>query len=328
MFRLKAWLMLMAAIALEILGLSLLEVFKDRPILSKLLLILLINLSYFLMSLTLRQIAVGVAYATWEIVGGIGVLLVSLIFFAPTLSTAQYLGIIIGFTGIVCIILGEDHNDHSQKQEETPLKDEGEKDSVASLIKTSSKFDIKTKAHPHKEDLSPFKQNSENPQGLTQSSNKDLTKQGTQKALNSKEADLNSSLNAKNSALNSKATSTVNEPSFANSKETKLAQNITLNSKDESVKENPLNSKTENESPLNSKENELKTEEASKQKPLQTLTDNPLNSQLAKEEDVKNELKNSQEGTVKNSLKSKIKPSVNLNPQRRAQKNIQIWMKF
>ncbi|TQR57744.1 DMT family transporter [Campylobacter troglodytis] len=313
MFRLKAWLMLMAAIALEILGLSLLEVFKDRPILSKLLLILLINLSYFLMSLTLRQIAVGVAYATWEIVGGIGVLLVSLIFFAPTLSTAQYLGIIIGFTGIVCIILGEDHSDHSQKQEESSLKDEDEK---ASLIKTSSKFDNKTKAHPHKEDLSPFKQNSEVLQSLAQSSNKDLAKQGTQHILNSKEADLNSSLNAKNPDLNSKETSTVNEPSSLSSKEAKLSQNITLNSK------------AEDESPLNSKEKELKAEEASKQKPLQTLKDNPLNSQLAKEEDVKNELKNSQEGTVKNSLKSKIKPSVNLNPQRRAQKNIQIWMKF
>ena len=117
--RFGAWAMLMAAISLEILGLSLLEVFKERPIFSKIILVLLMNVSYFLMSLTLRQISVGVAYATWEIVGGIGILLVSFVFFAPNLSTSQYLGIIVGFTGIVCIILGEEHSD--KKEVSKPL---------------------------------------------------------------------------------------------------------------------------------------------------------------------------------------------------------------
>ena len=117
--RFGAWAMLMAAIALEILGLSLLEVFKERPIFSKVILVLLMNVSYFLMSLTLRQISVGVAYATWEIVGGIGILLVSFVFFAPNLSTSQYLGIIVGFTGIVCIILGEEHS--GKKEVSKPL---------------------------------------------------------------------------------------------------------------------------------------------------------------------------------------------------------------
>ena len=112
--RFGAWAMLMAAIALEILGLSLLEVFKERPVFSKVILVLLMNVSYFLMSLTLRQISVGVAYATWEIVGGIGILLVSFVFFAPNLSTSQYLGIIVGFTGIICIILGEEHSDKKE----------------------------------------------------------------------------------------------------------------------------------------------------------------------------------------------------------------------
>jgi len=112
--------MLFVAIGLEICGLSLLKVFSQNPALSKIILIALMNLSYFLMSLTLRQIAVGVAYATWEIVGGIGVLLVSFVFFDPHLSTQQYFGIIIGFVGIVCIILGEEHCDngeHSSRHE-------------------------------------------------------------------------------------------------------------------------------------------------------------------------------------------------------------------
>lgn len=110
-----AWAMLIAAISLEICALSLLEIFTNanRAMLGKVILLALMNLSYFLMSLTLRDIAVGVAYAVWEIVGGIGVLVVSFIFFAPNLSTAQICGIVVGFTGIVLIILGEKHEKFS-----------------------------------------------------------------------------------------------------------------------------------------------------------------------------------------------------------------------
>lgn len=113
--RAGAWAMLIAAIALEICGLSILKALDNagQSTIGKVALVILMNLSYFLMSLTLRQIAVGVAYATWEIVGGIGVLLVSFVFFEPHLSTAQYFGIALGFSGIVCIILGEEHSENS-----------------------------------------------------------------------------------------------------------------------------------------------------------------------------------------------------------------------
>lgn len=112
--RTVAWAMLIAAIALEICGLSILKALDNagQGAIGKVALVILMNLSYFLMSLTLRQIAVGVAYATWEIVGGIGVLLVSFVFFEPHLSTAQYFGIALGFSGIVCIILGEEHSEN------------------------------------------------------------------------------------------------------------------------------------------------------------------------------------------------------------------------
>ena len=116
-----AWAMLMSAIALEICGLSILKVLDNagQGTSGKIALIVLMNISYFLMSLTLRQIAVGVAYATWEIVGGIGVLLVSFVFFEPHLSTAQYFGIALGFGGIVCIILGEEHGESHESSGES-----------------------------------------------------------------------------------------------------------------------------------------------------------------------------------------------------------------
>ena len=116
-----AWAMLIVAIALEIGGLSILKALDNagQGTIGKVALIVLMNISYFLMSLTLRQIAVGVAYATWEIVGGIGVLLVSFVFFEPQLSTAQYFGIALGFGGIICIILGEEHGDSSESSGES-----------------------------------------------------------------------------------------------------------------------------------------------------------------------------------------------------------------
>lgn len=118
--RTVAWAMLIAAIALEICGLSILKALDNagQGTIGKVALVILMNLSYFLMSLTLRQIAVGVAYATWEIVGGIGVLLVSFVFFEPHLSTAQYFGIALGFSGIVCIILGEEHSKNGSSSQD------------------------------------------------------------------------------------------------------------------------------------------------------------------------------------------------------------------
>ena len=123
--RTVAWAMLIAAIALEICGLSILKALDNagQGAIGKVALVILMNLSYFLMSLTLRQIAVGVAYATWEIVGGIGVLLVSFVFFEPHLSTAQYFGITLGFSGIVCIILGEEHSNGSSSQDAKAIHD-------------------------------------------------------------------------------------------------------------------------------------------------------------------------------------------------------------
>ena len=123
--RARAWAMLLAAIVLEILGLSILKALDNagHGAFGKVALIVLMNISYFLMSLTLRQIAVGVAYATWEIVGGIGVLLVSFVFFDPHLSTAQYFGIALGFAGIVCIILGEEHAESSLDSADSATKE-------------------------------------------------------------------------------------------------------------------------------------------------------------------------------------------------------------
>ena len=126
--RRNAWIFLMFAITLEVLGVSMLEgipailgKYTDKDYLSifgydisfsiiaKINMLFMITISYYCMSLALRNIALGVAYSTWEIVGLIGVLLISFLFFEPSLTLQQYIGIAVGFVGIVCVILGEEH---------------------------------------------------------------------------------------------------------------------------------------------------------------------------------------------------------------------------
>ena len=125
--RILAWIFLLLAISLEVGGVALLQgipaLLEDydingvvvfgfsisNPLLAKFNLIIMISISYYCMSLALRNISLGVAYSTWEIVGLIGVLLISFIFFDPNLSTQQYIGIAVGFIGVICVICGEEH---------------------------------------------------------------------------------------------------------------------------------------------------------------------------------------------------------------------------
>lgn len=125
--RIFAWIFLIIAILLEVSAVGLLQgipkILESRGIfgisfgstmltnalLAKINLLVMICISYYCMSLALREIALGVAYSIWEIVGLIGILLISFIFFTPNLSLKQYLGIILGFVGVICVILGEEH---------------------------------------------------------------------------------------------------------------------------------------------------------------------------------------------------------------------------
>lgn len=126
--RLISWIFLFIAIGLEITGIMLLKIIPSwlekmgigetlqilrihipLYLIPKINLVCMMALSYYCMSLTLRKIALGVAYSVWEIVGLIGILSISFIFFEPTLTTKQYYGIGIGFIGIICVIFGERH---------------------------------------------------------------------------------------------------------------------------------------------------------------------------------------------------------------------------
>lgn len=117
--RVFAWGFLIAAIVLEVSGVSMLKVIQD-PLLSKIAMLAFINVSYVLMALALLNIALGVAYSVWEIVGLAGILLINFVFFNPELEMYQYIGIGIGFVGIICVILGEKHEEDALDTHDTP----------------------------------------------------------------------------------------------------------------------------------------------------------------------------------------------------------------
>lgn len=125
--RIFAWIFLIIAILLEVSAVGLLQgipkILESRNIyfvtflnyeitnsnIAKINLLIMIAVSYYCMSLALREIALGVAYSIWEIVGLIGILFISFVFFTPDLTLRQYFGIALGFIGVICVILGEEH---------------------------------------------------------------------------------------------------------------------------------------------------------------------------------------------------------------------------
>ncbi|HEH5490926.1 TPA: EamA family transporter [Campylobacter coli] len=100
-----AWFFLISAIVFEVLGTSFLKM--DSPILAYGFMAIFIAFSYFFMGKAIKKIQVGIAYAVWELLGIILILLVSFILFKESLTSTQMLGIALSIIGIILINIGE-----------------------------------------------------------------------------------------------------------------------------------------------------------------------------------------------------------------------------
>ena len=96
---------LVGAIIFEVIGTSFLKI--ENKILAFCLMSIFIALSYYFLSLAIRKIQVGLAYAIWELFGSILILLVSFFIFKEKLSDIQILGIFLSIIGILMINFGE-----------------------------------------------------------------------------------------------------------------------------------------------------------------------------------------------------------------------------
>ncbi|EAI1671680.1 QacE family quaternary ammonium compound efflux SMR transporter [Campylobacter coli] len=100
-----AWFFLISAIVFEVLGTSFLKM--ENQILAYSFMAIFIAFSYFFMGKAIKKIQVGIAYAVWELLGIILILLVSFILFKESLTSTQMLGIALSIIGIILINIGE-----------------------------------------------------------------------------------------------------------------------------------------------------------------------------------------------------------------------------
>lgn len=97
---------LLISILLEIVGVALLKGALPSP-LAYLYMLVPISLSYICLSLSLRRINIGVAYAMWEVVGSVLIIAMSILLFHESVSTRQAIGLGFAMCGIVCVTIDE-----------------------------------------------------------------------------------------------------------------------------------------------------------------------------------------------------------------------------
>ncbi|MBP4050621.1 QacE family quaternary ammonium compound efflux SMR transporter [Chromobacterium violaceum] len=109
-----AWLVLLAAIVCEIVGTSFMAVAaRSGGYLGYVWMSLALALSYYLLSLALRAISVGVAYAVWEGLGLVGLTAVSVLLFGEKLVPQETVGLGLALLGLVCVTMGETHDEEA-----------------------------------------------------------------------------------------------------------------------------------------------------------------------------------------------------------------------
>ncbi len=100
----KSWLILLTAIVAEVVGTSALKASEgfSKP-LPSLIVVLAFAVAFYCLSITLRTIPVGVAYAVWSGVGTVLITLVGWKLFGQTLSLPALLGIGLIVVGVIIL---------------------------------------------------------------------------------------------------------------------------------------------------------------------------------------------------------------------------------
>lgn len=100
------WLVLLAAIAVEIVATAALKSAVSTSWLAGTLPLLLIGLSFILLSIALRVIPMAVAYAVWEGLGILGIAVIGHVLFAEHLTAGRVIALGLIVAGIVLLERG------------------------------------------------------------------------------------------------------------------------------------------------------------------------------------------------------------------------------
>lgn len=104
--RIFAWIFLLCAIITEVLGSSFLKLALDMKF-GFLVTALFICISYYFIALAIKHISVSVAYAMWEVLGVVFIVIIGLACFDEQISGMQFVGIGLAMSGIILINIGE-----------------------------------------------------------------------------------------------------------------------------------------------------------------------------------------------------------------------------
>lgn len=110
------WLVLLAAIAVEIVATAALKSVVAEPWLITALPLVLIGLSFALLSVALRVIPMAVAYAVWEGLGIVGIAAAGHLLFGEHLTPERLLALAVIIAGIVLLERGVGHGVEEGKQ--------------------------------------------------------------------------------------------------------------------------------------------------------------------------------------------------------------------
>ena len=102
----KYWIFLAVAIVTEVIGTSALKSAEGfTRLFPSLIVVVSYSVSFYLLSLCLRTIPVGVVYAVWSGIGIVLLALIGSIFFKQTLDTPAILGVSLILSGVLVINL-------------------------------------------------------------------------------------------------------------------------------------------------------------------------------------------------------------------------------
>ncbi len=103
----RSWIYLFAAIGFEVVGTTSMKFTAElAPFGGHLLMYVLIGLSYYCLSLAIKRVPVGVAYALWEGIGIVLITLVSVALLGEELAPEKAIGLAVMIAGILLIKSG------------------------------------------------------------------------------------------------------------------------------------------------------------------------------------------------------------------------------
>lgn len=103
----RAWSFLFLAVFFEVTGTSSIKLFDQHfPMIGLIVMYGLIGISYFCLSLSLKKVPVGVAYAIWEGIGIVLITIVSALLFDEHISVLKVVSLVLIIVGILLIKSG------------------------------------------------------------------------------------------------------------------------------------------------------------------------------------------------------------------------------